>query len=162
MKLYLMQHGQALSKEEDAQRPLSGQGAQEVERLARFLEGAGVRVARVIHSGKLRACQTAGILAAAIAPGVELEESGLLDPNEDPRALDWQSDAWDRDTLIVGHLPYMARLVSHLLLDEEETVLVDYEPGTLVCLVRGERGAGWRIHWMVRPALLGGGEGPGE
>ena len=112
MKLYLVQHAQALSKEEDPARPLSEAGQEDASRMASFLGKAGIRAERVIHSGKLRAQQTAERLAQALAPGVELEVSGLLDPNEDPRALDWQSEAWDRDTLIVGHLPHMARLVS--------------------------------------------------
>lgn len=154
MKLYLVQHGEACSKEVDPRRPLSEQGRADIERLAAFLGKAGVRVERVMHSGKLRAVQTAQILSQTIAPGVEAEESGLLNPNDDPRAFDWQSDAWDRDTLIAGHLPFMAKLVSHLLIEREEPVLVAYRPGTVVCLER--EGAGlWEIDWMIRPELLG-------
>lgn len=62
MKLYLVQHGEALSKEQDTKRSLSEQGRREVERMANFLATAGVRVARICHSGKLRAQQTAEIL----------------------------------------------------------------------------------------------------
>ena len=63
MKLYLVQHGEAKSKDEDEKRPLTDQGRQGVERVAAFLKGAGVETKRVIHSGKLRAEQTAEILA---------------------------------------------------------------------------------------------------
>ena len=154
MKLYLVQHAQALSKEEDPERPLSEAGQEDAARMAAFLGKAGIRVVRVMHSGKLRAQQTAAILSGAMAPGVEPEVSGLLDPNEDPRALDWQSESWDRDTLIVGHLPYMARLVSHLVVDDDTVSLVAYEPGSVVCLERDDEGQ-WRIDWMLRPELLG-------
>ena len=154
MKLYLVQHGLAYSKDEDPERPLTGTGRQEVSRLAEFLRGGGVRVQRVIHSGKLRAEQTALLLAEAMAPDIEVEVSGLLDPNEDPRALDWQSDAWDRDTLIVGHLPYMARLVSHLVIGDDTRPIVAYRPGSMVCLERDGAGQ-WQIDWMIRPELLG-------
>ena len=154
MKLYLVQHARAVSKAEDPERPLSEAGREDARRMAAFLEHAGIGAERVIHSGKLRAQQTAAILSAAMAPGVEPEVSGLLDPNEDPRALDWQSESWDRDTLIVGHLPYMARLVSHLLVDDDRVPLVAYEPGSVVCLER-EAGGRWQIHWMIRPELLG-------
>ena len=106
MKLYLVQHAQALSKEEDPARPLSEAGQEDAARMASFLGKAGIRAERVMRSGKLRAQQTAERLAEALAPDAEPEVSGLLDPNEDPRALDWQSESWDRDTLIVGHLPY--------------------------------------------------------
>ena len=44
MKLYLVQHGQAVSKEEDPERPLSEQGREDVRRVATRLGEAGVRV----------------------------------------------------------------------------------------------------------------------
>lgn len=154
MKLILVQHGEACAKDVDPERPLTDRGEQDADRLAAFLRQAGVRADRVIHSGKLRARQTAARLAEAIAPGVALEVSGLLNPNDNPRAFDWQSESWDRDTLIVGHLPFMARLVSHLILGDDKLPLVAYQPGTAVC-IEHDGDSGWRLAWMVRPELLG-------
>ncbi len=37
MKLYLVQHGKALSKEADPQRPLSEEGIREVKKMAEFI-----------------------------------------------------------------------------------------------------------------------------
>jgi phosphohistidine phosphatase len=153
MKLYLVQHGAAVAKENDPQRPLTPEGRADVERLAAFLKHAGVRVNRVIHSGKLRAEQTAECLADAIAAGIELEASGLINPNDDPRAFDWQSDSWDRDTLIVGHLPFLAKLVAHLVVGDEPRLLVGFQPGTVVCMEHVD-GTRWVIDWMIRPELL--------
>ena len=121
--------------------------------MAQFLNRAGVRVERVIHSGKLRAAQSAERLARRIAPGVELEESGLIDPNDNPQAFDWQSGSWDRDCLVVGHLPFMSRLVSHLVVGELDKPTVAFEPGSVVCLIRDEDER-WQIGWMLRPQLL--------
>ena len=59
MKLYLVQHGEACAEDVDPERPLTAQGRADVERLAAFLQQAGIQVGRVIHSGKLRAEQTA-------------------------------------------------------------------------------------------------------
>lgn len=73
MKLYLVQHGEALPKEVNSDRSLSDQGRQDAERLARFLAGRGVRVSRVWHSGRTRARQTAELLAAAVAPRTKAE-----------------------------------------------------------------------------------------
>ncbi len=154
MRLYLAQHGEACPKEVDPERPLTEKGRSDVERMARFLADAGIRAQRVIHSGKRRAEQTATLLAQGIAPEVELEVSGLINPQDPPEAFDWQSDAWDRDTLVVGHLPFMARLVSHLLIQDEERILTEFRPGTVICLEKEEPGD-WRIAWMVRPELLG-------
>jgi phosphohistidine phosphatase len=154
MRLYLVQHGEALAKEVDPERPLSDQGKMDIERLADFLRQAGIQVGRVIHSGKLRARQTAELLAQAMAPGVEAEPSGLINPNDNPKAFDWQSDSWNRDTLIVGHLPFMAKLVSHLLIEDENRLITAYRPGSMVCLELNEEGH-WQIDWMIRLELLG-------
>lgn len=153
MKLYLVQHGKAHSKDENPERPLTDAGVADIERLAVFMNRADIRVERVIHSGKLRARQTAKILAAAIAPEVRLDTSGLMNPNDNPGAFDWQSESWDRDTLIVGHLPFMAKLVSHLLIDDSERPVTAYKPGSVVCLEHDSDGH-WSINWMIRPELL--------
>jgi len=152
MRLYLVQHGKAVAKDVDPERPLDEQGKLDIDRLIGFLKQADIRVERVIHSGKLRARQTAERLAEAIAPGLEPETSGLINPNDDPKAFDWQSDSWDRDTLIVGHLPFMAKLVSHLLIEDESQAITEFQPGSIVCLERV--GNDWQIAWMIRPELL--------
>ena len=153
MKLFLVQHGEAHPKSIDPDRPLTDRGIEDVDRLADFLAKADVRIERVIHSGKLRALQTATRLADVIAPGVEPEASGLLNPNDNPKAFDWQSESWDRDTLIVGHLPFMARLASHLVTGDENRTVATYRPGSIVCLEPDED-ARWSIGWMIRPELL--------
>jgi phosphohistidine phosphatase len=153
MRLYLVQHGEACDKAIDPQRPLTDQGRSDIERLAGFLKRAGVRVDRVVHSGKLRAIQSAELLAAEMAPGVELETSDLINPNDDPGAFDWQSGSWDRDTLVAGHLPFMGKLVSQLLVDDDERPLVAFQPGSMACLQRDGDEA-WRLNWMLRPELL--------
>ena len=154
MKLYLVQHGEALAKDVDPERPLTEAGKADVKRLAKFLAKAGVRVERVLHSGKRRAAQTAKHLGRAIAPGLEPEVSGLLDPDANPAALDWQSGSWQLDTLIVGHLPFLAKLVSDLVTGEQSRPVVEFRPGSVACLERKDDG-GWMILWMIRPELLG-------
>lgn len=153
MKLYLVQHGEACTKDINAKRPLTTQGRADIDRLALFLKQAGVQVVRVLHSEKLRAKQTAEILASAIAPGVELEVSGLINPNDNPRAFDWQSECWDKNMLVVGHLPFMAKLVSYLIAKDESCVITAYQPGSIVCLEHyGDES--WQLNWMIRPELL--------
>lgn len=153
MKLYLVQHSEACAKEVNPDRPLTEQGKDDCERLAKFLNQAGIKVERVIHSGKLRAAQTAEYLAKAIAPGIELETSGLINPNDNPKAFDWQSESWDKDSLIVGHLPFMAKLVSHLVIEDESRPIAAYQPGSIVCLEHTNDGR-WLINWMIRPEVL--------
>ena len=154
MKLLLVQHGEACAKDVDPQRPLTERGREDVQRLGSFLARAGIRAERVIHSGKLRARQTAESLGGMIAAGVALEESGLINPKDNPKAFDWQSDSWDRDTLVVGHLPFMAKLVTHLVTGDANRFINAFRPGSIVCLEPDEDD-NWLIAWMIRPELLG-------
>jgi len=153
MKVYLVQHGEAESKEVNPQRPLTEQGMRDVQRIAGALKQAGVEVKRVIHSGKLRAQQTAEILAIEIAPELLLETSDLINPNDNPGEFDLQSNSYNTDTMIVGHLPFMAKLVSRLVTGDDDQTTVAYQPGSVVCLeLTGNDN--WRINWMLRPELL--------
>jgi phosphohistidine phosphatase len=153
MRIYLVQHGDALSKELDAQRPLSDQGRSDVGRLAFFLQAAGVRASRVLHSGKKRAEQTAAILAAAVGAGAHVEGIRGVDPTDPVSDFAPELDSWKEDTLVVGHLPFMGRLVSHLLTGGDAVTTVAFRPGSIVCLKR-EGSGDWAVAWMVRPELL--------
>lgn len=155
MKLYLVQHGEACIKDVDPERPLTERGREDIDRLAAFLKQAGIRADRVIHSGKLRALQTAEQLCKRIAPGIVLEVSDSIKPNDDPKIFDLLSDGGDKDTFIVGHLPFMAKLVSHLTVEDEERLLAAYVPGSVVCL-ESVNDTRWQINWMIRPELLHG------
>ena len=153
MKLYLVQHGEACAKDVDPNRALTEQGKADVNRLAVFLRKSGVSVEHIIHSGKLRAEQTAARLVNAIAAGTTPEVSALINPNDDPAQFAQLSFSWSGDTLIVGHLPFMAKLVSQLTLRNTQTVFTDFTPGSAVCLERHDDNR-WTISWMVRPEVM--------
>jgi phosphohistidine phosphatase len=154
MRLYLVQHGEALPKEVDPDRPLSDRGRRDSERLAGFLAKRDIRVARIWHSGKTRACQTAELLTAAVAPGAETGVLAGLAPNDPAGDFAGKLADWHDDTMVVGHLPFMARLVTRLVAKNDGGTMVAYRPGSLVCLERAEDGA-WAIAWMLRPELIG-------
>jgi len=150
MTLYLVQHGDALGKAQDPLRPLSEKGLQDVRSMASFLADRGIRPARVIHSGKARAMETAQLLS-----GGEVEEIDIgLAPNDPTEPVKNLIESWDEDVMIVGHLPFMGRLVAHLVGGTPDADMVSFEPGTVVCLKKGEEG-NWSLHWMLRPSLLG-------
>jgi phosphohistidine phosphatase len=153
MRLYLVQHGEALPKEEDPDRPLSKRGRRDVVRTARFLEEAGIQVARVAHSGKTRARQTAELLAGAVAPGGAAEARSGIGPKDPIEPVAEEVASWSEDTMLVGHLPFMGRLASWLLWQGEHPESVGFRPGSVVCLERGAE-RGWSLAWMIRPELL--------
>lgn len=157
MRLYLVQHGHAVSEDEDPLRPLSEWGRTEVGRVASFLAGARVHVARVIHSGKARARDSALLLAEALGPGRVVEEANFgLAPNDSSGALADAIAGWTEDVMVVGHMPFMGRMVSRLVADAEGNPLTRFQPGAVVCLEREAGGDGWTIAWMVTPDLVGG------
>ena len=153
MRLYLVQHGEALPKEADPDRPLSEQGRVDVEAMAGFLERSGCRADRVIHSGKTRAEQTAAILTAAMVPGAEAVMSKGLGPNDSVVGFAGTVQSWTRDTVVVGHLPFLGRLASRLVVGREDAHLAAFVPGSMLCLEHGEH-QGWTVAWMLRPELL--------
>jgi len=154
MRLYLAQHGEALPKDVDPERPLSTSGRQEVERLAALLRRHGLRVARVLHSGKTRTAQTAAILAAAI-PNVRVAELQGLAPTDDPAIVGALVAEWDEDAIVVAHLPQLSRLVSLLVTGSESPPVVRYSrPGTLVCLERAADTGAWSVTWVLPPDVL--------
>lgn len=152
MKLYLVQHGDAVPKETDPERPLSDQGRQDVQSLAAVLKRAGIAVQRLLHSGKHRAEQTAHILAAAVLEQGAAQAVPGIAPGDDATVFAQTVNGWDRDTLVVGHLPFLARLVALLLCGDPGRELVCYRPGSVVCLERSASG-GWCVNWMLRPEL---------
>ncbi len=162
MRLYLVQHGTALPKDEDPERPLSENGHADVSRIASFLARSRLPLTRVLHSGKLRARQTAQHFADVAGPDCVIEQCAApIAPNDSIEDLltaveSWPEDAAGGDVMVVGHLPFMSKMVSRLVSGQEDNVVVHFQPGTVVALERGENGGGWSVAWVVRPELLGG------
>ena len=155
MRLYLVQHGHAVDKQDDPQRPLSEAGERDVRQVAELLGEAGLRVARVWHSGKLRAEQTATLLAKRVLAQGRPEQIDGIAPNDPVGDFVADADVWQEDTLVVGHLPFMGRLVSLLITGNPDAECVRFTPGSMVCLER-TRPDQWVLQWMWRPELLTG------
>ena len=152
MRLYLVQHGDSVPEQADPQRPLSAAGRRQVEAIARLLASAGVRPARTAHSGKLRAQQTAELLAKACSPDHGVEAAAGLSPNDPVKPVARMVASLSADTMLVGHLPFMARLAGRLVTGDEHVEVVAFVPGTVLCLEPAADDR-WRVVWMVRPGL---------
>ncbi len=150
MRLYLVQHGEAVTKDVDPDRPLSEDGKRDVQLLGAWLAQRGMRLSRVVHSGKTRARQTAAGLAAAVAPDLAVETLAGLAPKDPVEPLLTTIDGWtEDDALVVGHQPFMGKLLSALLNCGERS-LVAFRPGTLVCLESASSGE-WLLVSIMRP-----------
>jgi len=154
MKLYLMQHGRPVAKEENPERPLTSQGIDDVKKMAEFLEKYGVRVSRVLHSGKTRAKQTAEIIISRLNPGEEPIEQQGLSPMDDAKNIFEQINKVDEeDMMIVGHQPHLGRLISLLIVGSESVSVVAFQQGGVVCLSR-DNDRHWSISWMLVPEMI--------
>ena len=153
MRLYLVQHGLAKSEEEDPERPLSDKGAFESKKVAAHLASLGIGVQRIFHSPKLRAGETARIFARHLkTKNAPLERDGLA-PKDDPAIWKARLDAGEDDTMLVGHLPQLARLASSLLCGESDREIIRFRNSGVVCLDRGDNRS-WSVSWMLVPDLV--------
>ena len=131
MRLYLVQHGDALSKDLDSECPLSAKGRRYVTRLGEELARSTLTVERILHSGKLRAEETAEVIHAALGERQSLESLAGLGPNDSVKALMQIVENWREDAVVVGHLPSMSKLVGALVAGNEEACVVAFEPGSM-------------------------------
>lgn len=155
MELYLLQHGEATPKEVDPERPLTERGRAEVARVARAANYAGVAVAIICHSGKLRASQTAEIVAREISTTKQPTSLDGLSPNDDPAIAAAALDAPRPPVVLVGHLPDLSRFCSLLLTGDPERQPVQFRMGGIVHLVQDESGV-WRVVWILTPEVVPG------
>lgn len=150
MKLYLVRHGHYLSHDMSLNHPLSPQGEADIKQVARHLKKINLRVPTIVHSTKLRAQQTAHILADAINDG-QCDELAGLQPDDPTQQMVKLIHAHNENLMIVGHLPYLGKLTSQLLVHDEELELVEFTPGTVVCL--NNKGGVWSLQWVITPLL---------
>jgi phosphohistidine phosphatase len=153
MDLYLMQHGEATTDAENPERPLTDAGRTAVQRVAARARTAGVRVSRCVHSGKLRAEQTAQLLMHEIGEEVSVEARPGLSPNDAVTpAAEWLRELTEDQALaVVGHLPFLDRLASLLVAGDEEAQVVRFRMGGLVKLEPKNNGDGFSVAWALPP-----------
>lgn len=151
MLLYLVQHGVAKDREEDSDRPLTDEGRREVEAvMLLMMRFGGITASRVLHSGKLRAGETAEIIATKI--DAESEAAEALEPDADPAIWARRLKETHLDTLLVGHMPHLSRLASLLLCGDPEASLVEFANGGVVCLHYDD--GHWALRWSIPPSLV--------
>jgi phosphohistidine phosphatase len=152
MLLYLVQHAEAMKEEEDPERGLTDKGFRDIARTAVHVQKLGVRVRLIYHSGKKRAAQTAKVLADYLKPERGATGTGDLAPLDDPSLWSKRIAEMNEDIMLVGHLPYLAKLAGLLLCGDKEKMFVGFRMGGVVCLKRAGDGK-WAIEWMIAPEM---------
>jgi len=124
----------------------------EVKHVVSLLQQGHVQVAGIQHSGKDRARQTAEIFAAALNPAQGLTNCEGINPLDDVTAFAKNLDT-TANQMYVGHLPFMQRLVSFLMIGDPERVVVEFQNGGVVCLDYNVDNGCWTIKWNLVPNL---------
>ena len=150
MKLYLVRHGDYVSGEDNPKKPLSEMGFSDIEKIADYSKRhMNIQVSEILHSGKLRAKQTAEVLAKYIEPSQGRKKVENLNPMDSPvywgKYLKKQKD----NLMMVGHLPYLAKLVALLVTGDENNNVIRFQMGQMVCLTKENKV--WKVHWVITP-----------
>lgn len=152
MEIYLVQHAQARSKDEDPSRPLTERGRKDTLQVAEFAARLGVKIAHIRHSGKTRAEQTASILSGVLSPDVDIQTDSRLGPLDPVEPVGDELESASQPIMLVGHLPFMERLAGYLLTGNSERAPVRFHNAGIVCLARSEDG--WQVEWIITPRMV--------
>ncbi len=155
MALFLVQHGVSAAKDIDPEKGLSDLGREETKRIAQVAKGYKIPVQKIVHSGKKRAEQTAALFHEALALEIPMKSISGIKPMDDVRSFAVAIEP-AANVMVVGHLPFMERLVSLLTTGTENCRVLKFQNSGIVCLdmERGEDNtADWFIKWTLNPHI---------
>ena len=155
-QLYLLRHAHAGNPAkwhgDDAVRPLSGKGRQQAEQLGAFLAARDFRPGAIVTSPKLRALQTAQVVAAAL--GLEpATDDRLAHPLNLAALSAIVAQAGTESVVVVGHDPDFSELAAQLAgapeLPLRKGALARFDAELPL------REGGAILRWLLPPDLLG-------
>ena len=155
VRIHLVRHAHAGDSfdwaGDDDLRPLTRKGRNQSEALGTFLETHAVRPDVIVSSPKLRAQQTAEIVAMTLGMTVRLDErlAGDFGKQELWALLD---ELGAREPMFVGHDPDLSELVGYLL-DAAGIRLKKCTLATIDLSTKLGDGEG-QLRWLVPPELL--------
>jgi phosphohistidine phosphatase len=167
MLLTLLRHGVAVELSEmpvppegpppaDAERPLTDRGRRRLKKTARGLRRLRVRPDRILHSGLVRARETAEIVAAGLELDVPsfVEVAALL-PDADPaELLSLLPTLGADDVLCVGHAPNLDRVIAAICGAEGRSISALGKAGAARLELPEPGAALGRVDWLLPPKWL--------
>ena len=151
MRVYLVQHAEAMSEEQDPERPLTDLGRQQAKATATVAARMNVEVEQIRHSGKTRAMETAEIMGEALEPKEGVVAASGLGPVDDVEPVAEELDAASQPVMLVGHLPFMERIAGYLLTGDADEPVIDFTNAGIVCLAKKDDR--WQATWIVVPEV---------
>jgi len=158
MTLYLVRHGKARKGGKDRQRPLMARGINDLKSVAAFLKRLRLPVSQIWHSDRVRAMETARMVAPAVVLSGKMLERPGLGPGDSVDAAIRQIKNVRGDLMIVGHQPFLGKLASKLLKQKSSDEIVKL-PTSSVLALASEDGK-WAVAWLLPPVLVSSGKSP--
>ena len=152
MPLYLVRHGEAHSEAADPNRSLTEAGMATVDGMAQLATAFKIPVSQIFHSGKTRARQTAEVFSNYLKPSVGAIEIKAIKPYDDVTEIAPELDP-ALNTMLVGHIPFLERLVSYLITGSQDKLIIKFQTGGIVCLDQIEKNGSWYIKWALMPNM---------
>ncbi|WP_300458681.1 phosphohistidine phosphatase SixA [Desulfobacula sp.] len=150
MALFLVQHGLSLSKDLDPEKGLSKAGEEVTQRIADVAKAYAINVTKIVHSNKKRAVQTAAIFQDTLQPTTSLEKMSGIQPLDPVIPFGDRIDP-TANLMVVGHLPFMEKLVSYLTAGIQDIRVYKFQNSGIVCLDREDND--WYIKWTLNPTI---------
>ena len=147
-----------LDVENDSERQLTPKGKRQLRQTAAAMKKMGLRFDLILSSPYLRAKQTAEIVAESLKLKKQLKFSDALAPDGSPKILIRQLNELKpapENVLLVGHEPYLSRLIS-LLTTGGMDLVMDFKKGGL-CKLETEKLSHDRcatLVWLLTPRQM--------
>jgi len=161
MNLFFLRHGKAHPRgpkwRPDSRRPLTPEGEENMFDVARGMRALGLSFDVILSSPYARALRTAEILGEIYDPP-KLIETRRLTPEAAPKdIIDEINDhfAGAEAIVLVGHEPFLSRLIS-ILLSGGEGLAIELKKAGL-CKLSAEKlvcGRCATLHWLMTPKAL--------
>jgi phosphohistidine phosphatase len=163
MNIYILRHGIAVERgdpkfQNDSERPLTPKGKRQLHKSAAAMKAMKLRFDLILSSPYERAKRTAEIVAEGLKLTKRLKLTGALKYESDPGELIGELAGWrpaPENLLLVGHEPYLSRLIA-LLASGGEDLALDLKKGGL-CKLEAERlrpGKCAQLDWLLTPKQM--------
>jgi len=153
MRLWIVRHAEAVPRmpgRRDAARPLTAGGRRQFERAARGLDRLGTRLDLVLFSPRLRAVETADLLARLVR-GQFAVTPHLGRPPRDALLAELRGG----DVAVVGHEPWLSELTAWLVTGRrEEAAHFAMKKGAVLVLEGTPEPGGMRLEAAYPPRAL--------
>ena len=163
VNIFILRHGIAVDPgtpgyEHDSDRPLIPKGERRLRSAAAAMEKLELSFDLILSGPFIRAKQTAEIVAGELKLKKRIEFFDGLVPGGNSKALIYALNELrpePENVLLVGHEPYLSRLIS-LLVSGEPDAAIEMKKGGLCKLEVGELRFGEcaRLAWLLTPSQM--------